>query len=217
VRIAVVIDPLPADLTPERMVVLPGDAGLRIEDERAVDVFGGKAEKALAVRASLVGKQLGRAHKKERTPVCRRGIMQVEDDGEAFLCGEAEELLLRRGDLGINRCLIPIAVVIARISLLAPVARGNAINVLNGYDKNLRCLAESRRIGIVAKKPLDESPRHPRGTALPGMLSGVDPDGGFFLSARRAESQPAHGPILAGAGQLEDTRQLRSRFDGVGK
>ena len=141
-----IIDPLSADPSPERMVVRPGDAGFWIEGEGTGEVLDREVQKAFAIRPGLPGEQLGRSHEEEGSQVARGGIVQIEDHGEAAFGDLGLHPGLGRRHFGIMRGLEPIAVVIVWIRLLAAVTRDDAIDVHDGHDHDLRSSPQPFRL-----------------------------------------------------------------------
>ena len=106
---------------------------------------------------------------------------------------------LRRGHFGIDRLVVPVAIVVVRVCFLAAVAGRDVVHVHDRHDEDFRMLPQPGASASSLDEPLDQAARDPTRTALPGMLPCLHPEAAGAGSAAFAHMQAADRATFAGA------------------
>jgi hypothetical protein len=142
--------------------------------------------------------------------------VKVDKELETAVFRELSQASLGGVDFRIDRLLVPVAVVIARIRLFSSVSRRDVVDVHDRDDKQVDTRTEPGGLGISADEPLDQSPCDPTRPGFPGMLTRLNPYDRRLRTARRLEMKPLHG--AAGAGLAEnEVEGVRLPLPGLGQ
>ena len=136
VGIAVVIDPLAADLPPKRVIIGTGNARLFVEHQWSLDANPSHFQKCCAEQSGRLRQQFGSCNKEEWPGIARTWVVQVEEQVESPGTGQILQAFLGGSNFWMNGLCVPIAIVVTRSRFLAAVACCDIVDIHDRHDED---------------------------------------------------------------------------------